>query len=50
MTRASLCKLFGFHEAGEPVKFEEFLNVTRVLAALVARPVVAKGLEIFKRG
>ena len=42
MTRASICKLFGFYEAGEPVKFEEFLNV--------ARPAVAKGMEIFKRG
>jgi GST-like protein len=50
MTRASIRNLFGFYEAGEPVKFEEFLNVTRVMAAFVARPVVAKGLEIFKRG
>ena len=50
MTRASIRKLFGFYEAGEPVKFDELLNVTRVQAAFVARPTVAKGLEIFKRG
>ena len=50
MTRASIRNLFGFHEAGEPVKFAEFLNVTRALTAFVARYVVAKELEIFKHG
>lgn len=35
MTRASIRNLFGFYEAGEPVKFAEFLNVTRALAASV---------------
>ena len=42
--------LIGFYEAGELVNIEEFPNVTRVLAAFVARPAVAKGLEIPKRG
>ena len=42
--------LIGFYEAGELVNIEEFPNITRVLAAFVARPAVAKGLEIPKRG
>ena len=42
--------LIGFYEAGELVNIEEFPNVTRALAAFVARPGVAKGLEIPKRG
>ena len=42
--------LIGFYEASELVNIEEFPNVTRALAAFVARPGVAKGLEIPKRG
>ena len=42
--------LIGFYEAGDLVNIEEFPNITRVLAAFVARPAVAKGLEIPKRG
>ena len=42
--------LIGFYDAGGLVNIEEFPNVTRVLAAFVARPAVAKGLDIPKRG
>ncbi|MYM27125.1 GST-like protein [Duganella sacchari] len=42
--------LVGFYGAGELVEFDKFTNVQRVLAAFVARPAVAKGLEIPKRG
>ncbi len=42
--------LVGFYEAGELVGIQDFPNVTRVLAAFVARPAVAKGLNIPKRG
>jgi GST-like protein len=42
--------LIGFYEAGELVGIHEFPNVLRVLAAFVARPAVAKGLEIPRRG
>ncbi|MDB5867691.1 MAG: glutathione S-transferase [Polaromonas sp.] len=41
--------LFSFYEAGELTTDEEFPNLTRVLAAFVARPAVAKGLEIPQR-
>ena len=41
--------LIGFYEAGELVGIASFPNVTRVLAAFVARPAVAKGLTIPKR-
>lgn len=41
--------LIGFYEAGELVGIQDFPNVTRVLAAFVARPAVARGLEIPKR-
>ena len=41
--------LIGFYEAGELVNIGEFPNVTRVLAAFVARPAVVKGLDIPKR-
>lgn len=41
--------LIGFYEAGELVGIQDFSNVTRVLAAFVARPAVARGLEIPKR-
>jgi len=41
--------LVGFYEAGELVGIQDFPNVTRVLAAFVARPAVAKGLNIPKR-
>jgi GST-like protein len=42
--------LIGFYGAGDLVGFGEFTEVARVLAAFVARPAVAKGLEIPKRG
>jgi GST-like protein len=42
--------LVGFYGAGELVGFADFPNVQRVLDAFVARPAVAKGLEIPKRG
>ncbi|MDB5928755.1 MAG: putative glutathione S-transferase [Polaromonas sp.] len=42
--------LIGFYEAGELVGINDFPNVLRVLAAFVARPAVARGLEIPKRG
>ncbi|MBD9664936.1 glutathione S-transferase N-terminal domain-containing protein [Variovorax sp. VRV01] len=42
--------LIGFYEAGELVGFSEFKNVARVLETFVARPAVAKGLGIPKRG
>ena len=38
--------LVGFYEAGELVGFTEFGNVRRVLDAFIARPAVAKGLDI----
>jgi GST-like protein len=41
--------LIGFYEAGELVEIEKFLNVRRVLEAFVARPAVARGLDIPKR-
>ncbi|WP_454874623.1 glutathione S-transferase N-terminal domain-containing protein [Paraburkholderia xenovorans] len=41
--------LIGFYEAGDLVSIQDFPNVTRVLAAFVARPAVARGLEIPKR-
>ena len=42
--------LIGFYEAGDLVAIKDFPNVTRVLEAFVARPAVARGLEIPKRG
>ncbi|SHL19768.1 glutathione S-transferase N-terminal domain-containing protein [Paraburkholderia terricola] len=41
--------LIGFYEAAELVGIQDFANVRRVLAAFVARPAVARGLEIPKR-
>ncbi|HEX3637411.1 MAG TPA: glutathione binding-like protein, partial [Paraburkholderia sp.] len=41
--------LIGFYEAGDLVGIDDFPNVKRVLVAFVARPAVAKGLEIPKR-
>ena len=41
--------LIGFYEAGELVGSKDFPHVTRALKAFVARPAVAKGLEIPKR-
>ncbi|TCS39332.1 GST-like protein [Paucimonas lemoignei] len=41
--------LVGFYEAGELVGFADFPEVKRVLDAFVARPAVARGLEIPKR-
>ena len=42
--------LVGFYEAGELVGFDAFPEVQRVLAAFVARPAVAKGLNVPPRG
>jgi len=38
--------LVGFYGAGELVEFERYTNVQRVLEAFVARPAVARGLNI----
>jgi GST-like protein len=42
--------LVGFYDARELVGFDDFPHVARVLAAFVARPAVARGLLIPKRG
>ncbi len=42
--------LVGFYEAGELVGFGDFPHVKRALDAFVARPAVARGLEIPARG
>jgi GSH-dependent disulfide-bond oxidoreductase len=42
--------LGGFYEAGELVGIQDFTQVTRVLDAFVARPAVARGLNIPQRG
>jgi len=42
--------LIGFYEAGDLVAFSDFKNVARTLEAFVARPAVARGLGIPKRG
>jgi GST-like protein len=42
--------LVGFYGAGELVRFDEFVNVKRVLDAFVRRPAVERGLDIPKRG
>ena len=41
--------LVGFYEAGDLVGFKDFTEVKRVLDAFVARPAVARGLNIPKR-
>jgi GST-like protein len=41
--------LTGFYEAGDLVGIQNFPNVTRALAAFVARPAVERGLNIPKR-
>ena len=41
--------LIGFYQAGDLVDIADFPHVTRALEAFVARPAVAKGLEIPKR-
>jgi GST-like protein len=38
--------LVGFYGAGELVGFDAFPNIQRVLKAFVARPAVARGLQI----
>ncbi|OHC76297.1 MAG: glutathione S-transferase, partial [Rhodoferax sp. RIFCSPLOWO2_12_FULL_60_11] len=38
--------LIGFYEAGDLVGMQDFPNVTRALAAFVARPAVVRGLGI----
>ena len=42
--------LIEFYKAGELVGMQDFKHVTRVLAAFVARPAVARGLTIPKHG
>ncbi len=42
--------LVGFYGAGELVEFDQFKEIKRVLEAFVARPAVAKGLNIPARG
>ncbi|PYE21633.1 glutathione S-transferase N-terminal domain-containing protein [Paraburkholderia silvatlantica] len=42
--------LVGFYEAGDLVGYADFKNVARVLEAFVARPAVARGLNIPSRG
>jgi GST-like protein len=42
--------LIGFYDAGALVEFERFGNVRRVLDAFLARPAVARGLDIPKKG
>lgn len=42
--------LVGFYEAGDLVGIQNFPNVTRALEAFVARPAVARGLNIPPRG
>jgi GST-like protein len=41
--------LIGFYEAGDLVEIQRFPNVGRVLEAFLARPAVARGLEIPSR-
>jgi GST-like protein len=41
--------LIGFYDAGELVGIGDFPNVTRALAAFVARPAVTRGLRIPRR-
>ena len=41
--------LIGFYEAGNLVGISDFPHVTRALAAFVARPAVARGIEIPRR-
>lgn len=41
--------LIGFYEAGDLVGIQDFAQVRRVLDAFLARPAVARGLEIPKR-
>ena len=38
--------LIGYYEAGELVGMQDFAEVSRVLAAFVARPAVVRGLAI----
>ncbi|WP_321897906.1 glutathione S-transferase N-terminal domain-containing protein [Paraburkholderia heleia] len=42
--------LVGFYDAGDLVGYADFKNVARVLDAFVARPAVARGLNIPPRG
>jgi GSH-dependent disulfide-bond oxidoreductase len=42
--------LVGFYDAGELVGIKDFPHVTRALEAFVARPAVARGVDIPKRG
>ncbi|MCA1323992.1 glutathione S-transferase N-terminal domain-containing protein [Herbaspirillum sp. alder98] len=42
--------LVGFYEAGDLVGFKDFPHVARALEAFVARPAVARGLNIPARG
>jgi GST-like protein len=42
--------LVGFYEAGDLVGFGDFKHVKRTLETFIARPAVASGLDIPKRG
>jgi GST-like protein len=42
--------LIGFYEAGDLVGIADFPNVRRALETFLARPAVARGLEIPKSG
>ena len=42
--------LIGFYEAGELVRFADFVHVKRALDAFVARPAVVRALDIPSRG
>ncbi|MNT76655.1 Disulfide-bond oxidoreductase YghU [compost metagenome] len=42
--------LIGFYGAGDLVEFDQFTELKRVLDVFVARPAVAKGLNIPARG
>jgi len=41
--------LIGFYEAGDLVGISDFPQVTRTLQSFLARPAVARGLDIPKR-
>jgi GST-like protein len=45
-----LRNLLGFYAAGELVGIADYPNVTRSLESFVARPAVARGLQVPKRG
>ena len=46
----SVRNLIGYYEAADLVGISNFPNVTRTLAAFLARPAVARGLKIPAEG